>query len=69
MKLYQYSSIIVFGLYNKELCDGLSASKYYLGRNTWRTTRALWNEVVICWAKSWQKISIFPQMMLANIWH
>ena len=37
IKLFQYSSI-VFDLHNKELCDGLPASRCYPGRNNWLTT-------------------------------
>ena len=31
--------------------------------------RALWSEVLACFANCWQKIVISPQEMLANIWH
>ena len=31
--------------------------------------RALWSEVLACFANCWQKIAISTQVMFANIWH
>ena len=31
--------------------------------------RALWSEVLACFANCWQKIAISPQVMFAYTWH
>ena len=34
--------------HNKDLCNGLSASQCYLGRNSWLATIAMWSKVLAC---------------------
>ena len=31
--------------------------------------RALRRKVLACFSNCWQKITIFPQVMFANLWH
>ena len=75
IKLFQYCFIIdyygsiVFDLHNKELCDEYLRLNVIYDARVGLQLRALWSEVLACFANCWQKIVISPQEMLANIWH
>ena len=68
IQLFQYSSI-VFDLRNKKLCADYLRFNVIYDVTVGLQLRALWSEVLACFLNCWQKITISPLVMFANIWH
>ena len=56
-------------MHNQELRDGYLRLNVIYDAPVRLQLCVLWSEVSACFANCWQKIVIFPQEMLANIWH